>query len=585
MTDLAVALKISAVDLASAKFRKIATAVAATRDRLKAVEDTARQLRQYRELGARTQANAAKMQAAGLKVAELARRIRAAETPSKGLVQQFEAAKRSAGRLKDAHVANTNALGTLAGKLRAAGLSTTNLSQSERVLALRARKANDELKAQAGTLERARKSQERLQRIGSSARNLTGGAASGLRRAGGTAVRGAALAGGLGYLFNRTLIEPAAQYERFTLQLTALTGSAEKARTALGWISDFATRTPFEVEGLTASFTKLKAFGMDPLDGTLQALADQTVKLGGDQEMLDGIVLAVGQAWTKQKLQGEEALQLLERGVPVWDLLSEATGKSAVELQKLSSAGKLGRKEIKLLVDAIGRGASGAAVSGVNTWAGMVSNLSDQWAQFRLKVMQNGLFDYLKSRLAIILDTVNRMAADGSLDKIARLWGDRIQKALEKIWAIVTQIAPVIERLLGAVDAVANALGGYDKLLAIWIGGKLVAGAVAFAGALGGVAAAAGTLEAVLLPLWPVLAALAAAGGLGYLAYKAFSGPDEPAKGLPSAPAPGSRAASAGTGLIRIELVDGQLRVTQAKPMGGIDFDFSAGPIALGAGQ
>ena len=55
------------------------------------------------------------------------------------------------------------------------------------------------------------------------------------------------------------------------------------------------------------------------MDGSMQAIVDQASKLGGGMERLNGISLAVGQAWAKQKLQGEEILQLVEHGVPVWE--------------------------------------------------------------------------------------------------------------------------------------------------------------------------------------------------------------------------------------------------------------------------
>ena len=59
-------------------------------------------------------------------------------------------------------------------------------------------------------------------------------------------------------------------------------------------------------------------------------------------------------------LVGEEALQLIERGVPVWDLLAKATGRNVQELQKMSEAGQLGRDVILQLIDAMGRQNAGA---------------------------------------------------------------------------------------------------------------------------------------------------------------------------------------------------------------------------------
>ncbi|MDF5999596.1 tape measure protein [Pseudomonas aeruginosa] len=39
--------------------------------------------------------------------------------------------------------------------------------------------------------------------------------------------------------------------------------------------------------------------------------------------------------WAKQKLQTEEILQLVERGVPAWDMLAKVAGKNAVQLEDL----------------------------------------------------------------------------------------------------------------------------------------------------------------------------------------------------------------------------------------------------------
>ena len=63
------------------------------------------------------------------------------------------------------------------------------------------------------------------------------------------------------------------------------------------------------------------------------------------------------------------------------------------------------------------------------TFMGMLGNLTDQWARFRNLVMASGLFDWLTGRLRNLLDTLDRMAADGSLQQ----WAKRIGEALS--WA------------------------------------------------------------------------------------------------------------------------------------------------------
>lgn len=169
----------------------------------------------------------------------------------------------------------------------------------------------------------------------------------------------------------------AVEFERLKATLEGVTGSTKGAQAALSFIRDFAANTPFQVRDLTETFIKLKSFGLAPTYDVMAALTDQASKLGGSQEKLNGIVLAVGQAWAKQKLQGEEILQLVERGVPVWELLTRATGKTATELQSMSEKGELGRETIKALIDEMGKASFGASAKQVNTLGGAFSNFAD----------------------------------------------------------------------------------------------------------------------------------------------------------------------------------------------------------------
>ena len=213
--------------------------------------------------------------------------------------------------------------------------------------------------------------------------------------------------------------------ERLGNQMEAMMGSIKGGEQATAWIKDFAKTTPLAVADVTEAFAQLKTFGVDPMGGALQALVDQNEKLGGGQDRLLGIVTAVGQAWGKQKLQTEEILQLVERGVPAWDMLSAATGESTVKLMEMASAGQLGREAITALIDEMGRSASGSAAANMSTLTGLASQLGDVWSGFLTRVADSGALDYAKGRLQALLDTIERMSADGSLDAMAKGWSDR----------------------------------------------------------------------------------------------------------------------------------------------------------------
>tara|TARA_Y100000034_G_scaffold134988_1_gene205168 strand:- start:5815 stop:9507 length:3693 start_codon:yes stop_codon:yes gene_type:complete len=216
------------------------------------------------------------------------------------------------------------------------------------------------------------------------------------------------------------------KFEKLRVQMNGLMGGIAQGAEATKWIAEFTKNTPLQLGEVSQAFVKLKAFGLDPMDGTLQSITDSALKLGGSYQEVEGISLALGQAWAKQKLQGEEILQLVERGVPVWDMLQNVTGKNVEELQKLSSAGQLGRDVIKDLIDEMGRASAGSAAAQMALFSGQVSNAKDNIEQFYNLVAQSGAMDWLKGQLTELNNQFAEMAADGRLQEWAQAFSDAI---------------------------------------------------------------------------------------------------------------------------------------------------------------
>ncbi|MGR3981764.1 tape measure protein [Pseudoalteromonas sp. 1181_04] len=216
------------------------------------------------------------------------------------------------------------------------------------------------------------------------------------------------------------------KFEKLGVQMQALMGGIAGGEKATAWVKEFTKNTPLQMGEVSQAFVKLKAFGLDPMDGTMQAITDQALKLGGGFQEVEGISLALGQAWAKQKLQGEEILQMVERGIPVWDLLEKVTGKNTVELQKLSSAGKLGRDVIKGLIDEMGRASAGSAAAQMALFSGQVSNAKDNMEQFYNLIAQSGAMDWLKANITALNTEFAAMAKDGRLQEWAQKISDTI---------------------------------------------------------------------------------------------------------------------------------------------------------------
>ncbi|WP_017410108.1 tape measure protein [Aeromonas hydrophila] len=314
--------------------------------------------------------------------------------------------------------------------------------------------------------------------------------------------------------FERTFIKTAAEFERYQIMLNKLQGGPEGGAKAMSWVKQFAQDTPYAVNEVTQSFVRLKAFGLDPMDGTMQAIADQAAMMGGTAETMDGISLALGQAWTKGKLQGEEALQLLERGVPVWDYLQKASkelgknnglGYTNQQLQDMASKGQLTRKAIKDLIDQMALASKGAAKTQMESWNGMISNMGDSWTMFKTDVMDSGAFTVLKQELGSLLKQLDEMKKTGEYDELVEKIGgnlvDSFKAAAEAIRdakELGAELIPVLKSVGETANGIADMVGGYENLAkilgSIYLlnkGGRLLAPVAKGAMAAGGWAAGA----------------------------------------------------------------------------------------------
>ncbi|MGY3852422.1 tape measure protein, partial [Aeromonas aquatilis] len=254
------------------------------------------------------------------------------------------------------------------------------------------------------------------------------------------------------------------QAERLDVQLKAVMGSIAGGKEASVWIQDFAKNTPLQLSEVTQVFVRLKAFGIDPMAGAMQGIVDQAFKLGGGFEEVQGISLALGQAWAKQKLQGEEILQLIERGVPVWQMLELVTGKNTAELQKLSEAGKLGRETISALMNEIAAQSRGAAADNMSLLSRLISNAQDNLAKFYRMVAENGALAWLKNQLANLNAEFEAMARDGRLQE----WAKRLSDGFITMGETLKSLIQTLYEWRTALTVLAQAWVGLK--IAGWIG-------------------------------------------------------------------------------------------------------------------
>ncbi len=332
----------------------------------------------------------------------------------------------------------TAATGRFRAKLGAAERAARDLSE---------RKSDLERRFTGATSGIAAQSRE-LRVWGVATRGALGGIGGPARRAGLTLV-------GLGYAVKREIVDSAASFERFRTALETVEGSSGKVRASMDWIENFAVKTPFNLEQVTGAFVKLRSDGMDPNQGLLRTLGDASAATGKPLtravEALTGAVSGDNERLAEFGIEARAA----EGGKIRYEY--EVGGETKIA-EALAADGAQIRQVLGGILD-IKFG--GAMAQESKTFMGMMGNLADQWARFRNMVMASGLFDFLKGRLGALLDTLDRMAADGSLQRIAEQVGTRAVAAFRAAEEAIEQLWPWVERIGEALSWAAGKLGGW----------------------------------------------------------------------------------------------------------------------------
>lgn len=354
------------------------------------------------------------------------------------------------------------------------------------------------------------------------------------------AIAGLGAVAGFGGLVGK-VVQTSAQFEKFQTILETIEGSSEKAKASMNWVSEFATKTPYELEEVTSAFVKLKAYGIDPQSGALKSAGDAAAAMG---KSLEQAVEALADAMTGEnerlKEFGIKASKAGDQIVYTWT----ENGKTVAA--KVDANNKA---MIQSTLQGIWNSRYGGAMDKLaGTWDGMMSNLKDGIARFMLSVGEGGLFGFLKTELGGMLAKLNQMADNGSLKALATTISDELVSAFKElkawaaavdwkgVWQDVKDVAVGIKSVVESIGGIKGIAIGFGAILAVnilapvyLIGAALVKLGFSLVAAVGGWAAIGGAIAGVgkaiaivgrLFLLNPIGLAISAIVAAGWLLYK-----------------------------------------------------------------
>jgi tape measure domain-containing protein len=183
------------------------------------------------------------------------------------------------------------------------------------------------------------------------------------------------------------VIKTNAQFQKLNIMLRGMSDAADPVKDAanqLNTLVDMAAKAPFSLDKITDSFTKLKATGTDPMNGSLKAIMDGVAHFGKGGEELERTVLGISQASGKGVIQMEELRQQIGETMPqAMQLMAASMGVSMSKLVADISKGRMAAgPALEALYAELDRSFGGSAERMMQTFSGQLGRTSTELQKF-----------------------------------------------------------------------------------------------------------------------------------------------------------------------------------------------------------
>lgn len=138
---------------------------------------------------------------------------------------------------------------------------------------------------------------------------------------------------------------------------------------------------------------------------------EKTLSLVGDSASIAGMDLeSMGLIWSsvmsRGKLQGDDAMQLMSAGIPIYQMVADNLGITTAEAQKMGEQGKISSQ---MFQEAMDSGVGGAAQEAGKTVSGSIKNMGAAFGRFGAQLLE-GIFPYIAPALGAITAKVDELA-------------------------------------------------------------------------------------------------------------------------------------------------------------------------------
>lgn len=279
-------------------------------------------------------------------------------------------------------------------------------------------------------------------------------------------------------------VKMAADLERQQVALTRLLGSAEAATQRILELQKFAAVSGMGFDQLVDYQKRMMAVGFSAQETAylLERMADASGALGLSGVGLDRLIKAFGDVKAKGTLQTQEIKQFAEAGLPVWDMLGKAMGKTREELVKMVEGRQISSAAFfNAMSDEMERRFGGMMTEMANTVSGAWNKLENAVTITMQKIgkyINDNAYikDFLQGTANLVTNLTNVIESKG-LSNLIDAFAEQFPIISDAIYTLSVNLASL---LLPALSSVGNFLtlmlaplaGIYIKMLLIGLAAK-----------------------------------------------------------------------------------------------------------------
>lgn len=240
------------------------------------------------------------------------------------------------------------------------------------------------------------------------------------------------------------LVSTNSKFDTLKAQMLTVFGSIEETNKKLEWASEFAIKTPFDVEGTVRAMQMMKSQGLDvtqefknakgEMKSFLEYMGDFATRNMSSTGGFEGMAYAISNALGGDFTSIRKRFDLSKTESDNLKSIFETEGIDAFAQAFTEMADRLTPNAMKNML---------------GTWDQIIAEMEDTWGVFLWKVGDTGAFDDIKKTLTGVSQAISGLTSEGNI----KAFGEIVSSLWKPIDFLVRGVTKVVQAVLKFTEA------------------------------------------------------------------------------------------------------------------------------------